>query len=232
MKFWSVSLFILFFSGLVRAEISERQRQELHNFMKKENIIAVTRIQDQNLGKFILSYLKIPQSVREYMHDHGATIHILEGKGVKEDPSWESSHMITIDKRSWDYVPGSGGYPYAGKQYPTRVVVNRLNDGSHGSGDLTLHEYGHALDSAERLQRFSRSKRWNEILRSESGQKYLKEICSGYCANSASEAFAESFARYYESEKSRRDLLDKAPGIFAYITELTTLYVSYPDIPF
>lgn len=139
-----------------------------------------------------------------------AKIHLIEGEGVTDDPTWGLSRS-TFDGRSWKEVPGAGGNPSSGR--PTRIVVNRLHEG-HGSVNLFLHEHAHALDSTYKTDGASNSKSWKAILKLPHVREYLKTICKkDYCLVPR-EAFAETFARFYHSEELRGELLEKAPELY------------------
>lgn len=220
---------LLLVQTTLAAELDAKNRAVLNAFMKQENIVKVTAVKDSNWGKFIKEYLKIPKQIRKYMLEGGSKIHIMEGEGVTVDPSWSPINHNTHDNRDWDQVPGSGGQPFYGQ--PTRIVVNKMSHG-HGSSNLVLHEYAHALDSNESTERFSRSPYWQNAFKSQSSQTFLKKVCGEYCTTSPSEAFAEAFS-YFADSKEKRDLLQKeAPNMHSYMVELTHSYVIHRNSNF
>jgi hypothetical protein len=190
------------------------------DFFKSHNIILKSEdIPQEYLDDFIVQFKKFPESLMQEMLTRNAKIHLIEGQGVTDDPTWGSSSN-TFDGRSWSDVPGAGGNPRWNK--PTRIVVNRLHEG-HGSVNLFLHEHGHALDSTYKTDGASNSKSWKAILKLSHVQEYLKTICKkDYCLIPR-EAFAETFARFHESEDLKAEIIEKAPEIAALFNSLTTI---------
>ncbi len=126
------------------------------------------------------------------MLSRGATITLIEGFGVTEDPTFRGTS--TFDGRPWSEVPGSGGNPSA--RQPTRIVVNRLDD--RGSVNLFLHEHAHALNSLYRTKGLTNSRAWKQLIARNPGAKdLLHEVCGSYCLTNDDETFAELFAIYH-----------------------------------
>ena len=190
------------------------------DFFKSHNIILKSEnIPQEYLDDFVIQFNKFPQSLMQEMLSRKAKIHLIEGVGVTDDPTWGLSRS-TFDGRSWKEVPGAGGNPSSGR--PTRIVVNRLHEG-HGSVNLFLHEHAHALDSTFKTDGASNSKTWKVLLKLPHVREYLKTICKkDYCLVPR-EAFAETFARFHESEELKIEVIEKAPEIAALFQELTSI---------
>lgn len=190
------------------------------DFFSANNIILKSEnIPQEYIDDFIVQFNKFPQSLMNEMLSRKAKIHLIVGQGVTDDPTWGLSSS-TFDGRSWANVPGAGGNPRWGK--PTRIVVNRLHEG-HGSVNLFLHEHGHALDSTYKTDGASNSKAWKELLKKAHIKDYLSSICKKEYCLVPREAFAETFARYYENEETRLELEEKTPEIAALFQSLTSV---------
>lgn len=209
--------FILLILISISAFAQEESRED---FFKRHNIILKSEsIDEAHLDDFITQVKKFPEHLMTEMISRKAKIHLIQGQGVTEDPTWGLS-INTFDGRSWSNVPGAGGNPRSGR--PTRIVVNRLHEG-HGSVNLFLHEHGHALDSTYKTDGASNSKAWKELLKKAHIKEYLASICKkDYCLIPR-EAFAEMFARYYESEETRLEIEEKTPEIAALFHSLTSI---------
>jgi hypothetical protein len=190
------------------------------DFFQSHNIILKSEnIPQEYLDDFIIQFTKFPEPLMQEMLSRKAKIHLFVGQGVTDDPTWGSS-STTFDGRSWANVPGAGGNPRSGR--PTRIVVNRLHEG-HGSVNLFLHEHAHALDSTYKTDGASNSKIWKELLKRAHIKEYLSSICKeDYCLVPR-EAFAETFARYYENEEMRAELEEKIPEVAALFQSLTSV---------
>lgn len=190
------------------------------DFFTSNNIILKSEnIPQEFIDDFIVQFNKFPESLMQEMLSRKAKIHLIYGHGVTDDPSWGLSSR-TFDGRSWSNVPGAGGNPRWGK--PTRIVVNRLHEG-HGSVNLFLHEHGHALDSTYKTDGASTSKTWKGLLKKAHVREYLKTICKiDYCLVPR-EAFAETFARYFESEETKTELEEKVPEIAELFKNLRSI---------
>lgn len=166
-------------------------------------------IQQEYLAQFAAEFERIPEVFRRKAYDASGLVHILNGHGVTEDPSWDSGDTKTFDGRDWANVPGSGGFPYL--SVPTRFVVNRLYEG-HGSVNLVLHEFAHSLDSIRKYQGFSTGADWLAI--AQGNQPFhdaIGSLCSTYCTDHPAEGLAEGFAVYYSCDSTRKWLTEHAP---------------------
>lgn len=66
----------------------------------------------RHLEEFFFEYNKFPESLREEMIENNASINIIAGRAVTEDPTWDAKIMTTFDQRNWSEVVGAGGFPY------------------------------------------------------------------------------------------------------------------------
>lgn len=199
---------------------------EVEDFLKDNRIVMVNQVDREHLLNFHKEFQKFPSSLMEEMLTMKADIHILQGTGVMEDPTWEKEHVVSgSGGRGWDIVPGSGGFPYfkmaGGHSIPTRIVVNQLYNttneiGGHGSENLFLHEHGHSLDSLYDAHDISATPKFR-MLFSEENLPYLRSICPTHCFTKDGinyvEAFAETFTHYNACDASRINMERKAPEI-------------------
>lgn len=199
---------------------------EVDDFLKDNRIVMVNNIDREHLLNFYSEFQKFPQTLMEEMLVMQADIHILQGTGVAEDPTWEKKHVISgSGGRGWDIVPGSGGFPNfkmaGGYSIPTRIVVNQLYNfydpiGGHGSENLFLHEHGHSLDSLYADHDISQTPKFRELF-TEENVPYLKSICETHCFTKDGinyvEAFAETFTHFNACDASRINMERKAPAI-------------------
>lgn len=140
----------------------------------------------------------------------GGKVHLIEGFGVSEDPTWTNQNS-TKDGRGWNSVPGAGGAPYA--RMPTRIVVNRLYEG-HGSTNLVLHEHAHSLDSTYTSHGVSSSQLWKNLMRENPEvNNFLDRKCGDYCNTDERERFAELFAIYHDCGGGKAAMVREIPRI-------------------
>lgn len=215
---------------------------EIEDFLRDKRIVMVNSIDRQHVENFYMEFQKFPEALMNEMLTMKADIHILQGTGVTEDPTWNKDDIYSgSGGRGWDIVPGSGGFPYykmalekngaAGKSVPTRIVVNQLYNtsnpiGGHGSENLFLHEHGHSLDSLYAAHDVSSSPAFQEIFTEEDTQ-YLRLICPTHCFTADGinyvEAFAEAFTHFTACDTSRRQMEYRAPRMAGFFADLTTV---------
>lgn len=96
---------------------SENDAASYSNTLIDNNIKIVTTTYDlKNLQEFLFEYNKVPERHRKEMLKAGASIHLIHGKSVMDDPTWDPSLMKTFDQRDWSTVSGAGGSPSAKKE--------------------------------------------------------------------------------------------------------------------
>lgn len=153
----------------------------------------------EHLNATLKEFAKAPMAVLNEIKKAGLKARLLVGKGITDHPiaahlknvtprGWEGSH------KTWDDVPGLGGSE-------TVIVVNRLREG-HGSKNLVLHEHAHTYQRSQSIlkgQDPTTSKEWLEVHKSNSWP-------NSYERTYPEEGFAESFAKYFNSEGTRATL--------------------------
>lgn len=138
---------------------------------------------------------KITPRAMERLTETGTTIELVVGKGIPKHP--KLAHLKGKRPRgwtegsTWDDVPGAGPGSRNGQVV---IAANKLKEG-HGSQNLILHEVGHGLDVHE----LSTADDWQKIWKSE-------EWWDAYTADYPEEAFAESFAKFFDGVQSRAEL--------------------------
>ncbi len=175
------------------------------------------------LAQFAAEFERIPEVFRKAAHAAGGDVHLLQGMGVSEDPSWPTGVLSTFDGRTWATVPGAGGSPYLtaeGTDTPTRFVINRLYEG-HGSVNLVLHEFAHSLDAIRRHDGFSGQAAWQQLTFQDSAFRgAMSALCASYCSDHSEESFAESFAVYYACPSTQQWLERRSPQAADWIGHL------------
>ncbi len=214
----------------------EISQGEVVDFLKDNRIVMVNSVDREHLLNFYQEFQKFPESLMQEMLVMKADIHILQGTGVTEDPTWEKIHVVSgSGGRGWDIVPGSGGFPYykmaGGHSIPTRIVVNQLYNttsdiGGHGSENLFLHEHGHSLDSLYDDHDISKTPKFRKLF-SEENLPYLKSICPTHCFTAEGinyiEAFAETFTHFNACDSSRMNMEREAPAIADFFAALDSV---------
>ena len=200
--------------------------QEILAWLATYGVAAIQPdLSQEYLAEFAAEFERIPEIFRKRVFAAGGTIHLLQGQGVSEDPSWPAQISDTFDGRSWATVPGAGGMPYlsayGADASPTRFVINRLYEG-HGSVNLVIHEFGHALDAITQHDGFSGTPAWVAFTQSDTAFRgMIGSLCGTYCTEHTEESFAESFAVYNSCDSMRKWFVQKAPAAAAWIGNLS-----------
>jgi len=134
----------------------------------------------------------------EYKHLKGVTPRGWEGTG-----------------KTWDDVPGVGGNPVI-----VRIGYSDYNKG-HGSINLELHETAHAIDMLV-FNSISATMEFQSVWNKEVNNVYKGDP---YFTNYVEEYFAESFAKYYLNETSKKELKAQTPLTYKFIEDLTSLAI-------
>lgn len=185
------------------------------------NVVPGNTVQPANVDVFLQHYNKFPAPLRSEMVQRGARITIMEGEGVKSDPTFTFAQ--TWDGRDWSKVPGSGGEVSQHHNIPTRIVVNSLYH-NHGSSDLLLHEHAHTLDSLYSRHGVSESPAWTNIMSAApSHMEMASLLCGTYCSENPEEAFAELFAYYFSCDATKKHMEEKAPKLADFFKNLTSV---------
>ena len=194
-------------------------------WLDQSRVTQVTAgITRDEIDQFMAEFARIPRAFRQAVAASLGDVHLIHGTGVTEDPSWPVASSNTFDGRIWATVPGAGGSPYLSAQHveaPTRFVVNRLYQG-HGSINLVLHEFGHAIDSLRSSHGFSNLPQWHSLLDDPATalHKAMGQACGTYCSDHSGEGFAETFAMYYACDDTRQWLQRNAPEAAQWMSEL------------
>lgn len=221
-------------------QVAVRTREELDRILKENNVEIVSEISnEQYLWDFVGELQRFPSTLRRQLAEAGAKIHIFDDsvtskKGVTADPSWEGPRTEGKEGRSWESLPGSGGWVGTSKNsaVPTRIAINKLTAGpgsNHGCTSLFLHEHGHMLGN-----RFGpgfalhNQPEFRALLRDPNWTPMMTKLCANnYCSqdNDADreEAFAELFSYYHTCADSKRHLEENFPAAAEYMRRLTTL---------
>lgn len=202
--------------ALTDSEFTERlERPEL--------VQMSSNMSRRNLEQFLFEYEKFPASLRNEIARAGGKIHMIEGNGVAEDPTWYQK-ASTGDGRDYFMVPGSGGFVYSFPKVPTRIVINRLYDRSqthgHGSVNLLLHEHAHTLDNVYSEYQISSSRKFNDIISEPSTQLAMIRVCGMYCSKPI-EAFAELFAYYHACPATKAHMEQELPTVAQFMAGLS-----------
>lgn len=212
MKLHLLGLMVLSVSAFTQA--SENNQAD---FLKANKITFVTAGSQQgDIKKFTDEYKKIPAALREEMIKQGGSVLLINGDSVADDPNWNSEN-----DESSEGVVAVGGEPFA--QIPSRFVINKLNENQE-SVNIVLHEAAHALNSTYKKEGVSSAKAWTDLMKKYTADKAaIEELCSTYCDQGASEAFAEYFAQYYNSAPSRAKVELITPDIATFFKNLTSV---------
>lgn len=78
----------------------------------------------RNLEEFLFEYKKFPASLRQELIEANASINLITGNSVTDDPTWKREHVLTFDKRNWADTVGAGGSPSGTNQSVKAYVEN------------------------------------------------------------------------------------------------------------
>lgn len=203
------------------AESALSDSELTHKLSSRELIRKTDGMNRFQLEQFLFEYDKFPQDLKQELNAKGATIHLLSGEGVTVDDTW-NYNKPTIDGRSWDKVPGSGGSVFSYPKNPTRIVVNHLYD-RHGSVNLVLHEHAHTLDHLYAEKDVSASGAWLAMHNDLNIKPVMEGLCGTYCTSDVRESFAELFAYYHACETTKLHLEEVLPSVASFLKNLTSV---------
>ncbi|RFU61161.1 hypothetical protein D0466_19185 [Peribacillus glennii] len=152
----------------------------------------------------------IPAKLLKQLYENGYNIKLVNGP-ITNEPEMEEFKGVTPrgwegTGLTWDDVPGAGGNPVI-----VRIGYSERGKG-HGAINLELHETAHAIDY---MLDISHSSKFIKVWKAEQ-KKVLKASYYQY----PEEYFAETFAMYYLSSASRKQLSAKAPLTVKFIKGL------------
>ncbi|WML46846.1 hypothetical protein RCG23_14495 [Neobacillus sp. PS3-34] len=113
--------------------------------------------------------------------------------------------------KTWNDVPGIGGSHVVG----IRIGYSDYGHG-HGAINLELHEISHSIDLIVYNQ-LSASDAFKELWKLEAKKVFGDKV---YYTNYPEEYFAETFAMYYYTAQSKRELQKKAPLTYRFYSQL------------
>ena len=157
------------------------------------------------LNEVFAEIAKAPPQVIETTLAAGKKIELVLG-ALTSHPSWKHLRGVRprgwSEGKTWDDVPGGGGPS-------TIIAVDKLFQG-HGSKNIILHEHAHTYERAlEKLDGMLLRRDDTVFLDIWRRTSWL----SNYQQQYPEEAFAESFANYFDSIESRRKLASDYPEV-------------------
>lgn len=183
-----------------------------------KNIIILpnsTKYNPNEVTNIILRLDHLPTSILQKVALSGIKVKLFQGK-LTDNPS--ASYLKGITPRgysnhaiTWDDIPGVGG----SKIVLVKIGYSEKGKG-HGSINLELHELAHSLD---KYLFHAENKNGNYLsIWKEEAQKLFPN--QNYLMKYPEEYFAESFAMYYYTNDSKKQLKYYAPKTYAYISSL------------
>lgn len=86
-------------------------------FLKDNNVTLATNVSLYEMEHFIDHYNKVPLSLRTELIREGATINLIHGDSIADDPSWDKSTPANPeDWRTGSSMIGVSGWPFYQKQ--------------------------------------------------------------------------------------------------------------------
>ena len=170
---------------------------------------------DANEAQAMINRLaRVDERILAHTNRAGVRI-ILMDQPLTELPEFEYLSGVTPrgwegTGRTWDDVPGAGGYTTAAR-------IGYSNPGnSHSTINLELHEYGHAVDSYAAGFTVSESQAFRDIMAQEKDNLFRDHQVPGYF-NTPGEYFAETFAMYYLGGNAGARLAERAPQTYQFM---------------
>ncbi|ASS99442.1 MULTISPECIES: anthrax toxin lethal factor-related metalloendopeptidase [Geobacillus] len=186
-----------------------------HDVLGRIIIVPETEFSASEANEMIRTLARIDRTILEQAADHHIYIQLLTGP-ITDEPTarhlrGKTPRGYMPGSKTWDEVPGIGG---------SHLVLVRLGHSEkgkgHGSVNLELHEFAHSLDYIV-FDRIHETHEFQAIWREEAPRLFPGE---SYFLTYPEEYFAESFAYYYASGKTRQTLRAAAPRTYALIRGL------------
>ncbi|ADI26759.1 MULTISPECIES: anthrax toxin lethal factor-related metalloendopeptidase [unclassified Geobacillus] len=186
-----------------------------HDVLGRIIIVPETEFSASEANEMIRTLARIDRTILEQAADHHIYIQLLTGP-ITDEPTarhlrGKTPRGYMPGSKTWDDVPGIGG---------SHLVLVRLGHSEkgkgHGSVNLELHEFAHSLDYIV-FDRIHETDEFQAIWREEAPRLFPGEY---YFLTYPEEYFAESFAYYYASDKTRQTLRAAAPRTYALIRGL------------
>lgn len=171
------------------------------------------------LNEVLDTYSKLPVRIIHVLRDRNKGIDLVS-QSVTNHP--QLAHLRGVTPRGWEEGETWEGVPGAGAigSHPTIIAGDSLHQG-HGTLDLILHEVGHTVDrflkngnlrmdlsSTEMFQGLHRNTPFTILYGTHTGN---------YASSHVEENFADMFAMYFFSERSRRALEQVYPEGMVYL---------------
>ncbi|MCG1009787.1 hypothetical protein J4760_07115 [Salinicoccus sp. ID82-1] len=170
---------------------------------------------DANEAQAMINRLnRVDERILAHTNRAGVRI-ILMDQPLTELPEFEYLSGVTPrgwenTGRTWDDVPGAGGYTTA-----ARIGYSNPGNG-HSTINLELHEYGHAVDSYAAGFTVSGSQEFQNIMAQEKDNLFHDHEVAAYF-NTPGEYFAETFAMYYLGGSASARLAERAPMTYQFM---------------
>ncbi|AGT32100.1 toxin [Geobacillus genomosp. 3] len=186
-----------------------------HDVLGRIIIVPETDFSLEEANETIRTIARIDRSILEQAANHHIYIQLLTGK-ITDEPTvrhlrGKTPRGYVPGSKTWDEVPGIGG---------SHLVLVRLGHSEkgkgHGSVNLELHEFAHSLDYIV-FDEIHETDEFQTIWREEAPRLFPGEY---YFLTYPEEYFAESFAYYYASDKTRETLQTAAPDTYGFIRQL------------
>jgi hypothetical protein len=167
-------------------------------------------VTEKELQEVKSSYNKIPVGLRYAAEANGAGIDLITGGAGNHPDLVYLKNQSTFDGgRTFADLPGVGGGPTLNNKH-TVISVDLIGAGRDGSEDVVLHEHAHSIDAY--LNNLSSQSDWMAIF---DQHKNDPTFFTSYERSRSEEAFAESFANYYNSPQTRATLPADVQQYFA-----------------
>lgn len=156
---------------------------------------------------------ELPESLLQSLEVNQIRIKLFTGSLTDQR---EASHLKGIQPRgysmkNWDEVPGMGG----GKTVLVKIGYSEKGM-DHDSVNLELHELGHSVDQII-LNNSSKTSDFQVIWSKEVQNLFPNQ---SYFIDYPEEYFAECFAMFYYNDKTRTNLLLKAPLTYKFLDSM------------
>lgn len=171
----------------------------------KDIIIAECPVSDKYLSAVAKEYLEISENIRNSFEEDGYKIIIKENfEDRKDNKSALGFHNSKNKIICIDY---------------SRKMSFYINFFIDSKNKLVPHEIGHYVDNKVGA---TDTTKWHSICYQENTDKYLKEVYSPDFYNNYAKKLqisGETFAVFFSSIQNRKDIKEKYPEVYDYITE-------------
>ena len=205
-----VTIFIFYLNPIFSIEFSEKEKKLIEKFI----VLPVDGYDKVESDKIIRRVLNVNNEFLQEFKEKGGIIKLIN-TNITGDENYSYLKGITPrgwekTGKTWDDIPGIGG----------QIVLVRIGysepslEHGHATYNLELHELAHGLDYYV----------FNSISATEDFKKVMKESKRLFGVDPyfsyPEEYFADSFAKYYLSPKSRQEMKRLAPSTYEFIKAL------------